>query len=111
MSLKAITYHVMLKPDETKEQYKGLLDLSALDAKAEKNAQTIGTIVDIGEDAFVAYKPKTPFAGLKIGDRVHFPRYSGKWVKDLNTNEEFLIINDEDIIAKEQRDVDSKLAS
>lgn len=111
MSLKAVTWHILVSPDETEKKSAGGIDLSALDHKAERNAQTTGVVVNIGEDAFAAYKPKTPYAGIQVGDRVHYPKYSGKWVRDSKTFEEFLAINDEDIIVVERSDVDPKLAS
>lgn len=111
MSLKAISFKILVNPDDVMKKSAGGIDLSALDQKAERNAQTTGVIVHLGEDAFVAFKPKTPFAGLKVGDRVHYPKYAGKWVRDSKTLEEFLAIMDEDIIAVETDDVDPKLAS
>lgn len=101
MSLKAVAFRLLVNPDETVKKSAGGIDLSALNEKAERNAQTTGVIVDIGEDAFVAYRVKTEFAGLKVGDRIHYPKYAGKWVRDSKTLQEYLAINDEDVIAKE----------
>ena len=99
MAVKAIGYKAILKPDEVLKYSKGGIAL-AVDARLEANAQVVGTIIDLGEDFAVAYKPKTPQWGLKVGDKVYYAKYAGKWVTDPITEEEFLIVNDEDICAK-----------
>jgi co-chaperonin GroES (HSP10) len=35
-----------------------------------------------------------------VGDTVFYAKYAGKWIRDPETDEEFLIVNDEDIVAK-----------
>lgn len=112
MTIKAVSFRILVQPDEVETTTAGGLVL-AVDEKMEKNAQTSGIIVDIGEDAFVAYRPKTQYCGLSVGDRVHYPKYAGKWIRDTVTKEEFLAINDEDIIAveKAKKDDHNELAS
>lgn len=100
MAIKALGFRLLVQPDEVEEITAGGIVL-ALDTKLEKGAQTTGTIVGIGEDVAVAFKPKTEFWGLKVGDKVHYPKYAGKWLKDTVTKEEVLAINDEDVIAVE----------
>src|SRR5437879_3086939 len=99
VALKAISYKLLVKPDEVELKTKSGIVI-ATDEKAEKGAQKIGVIVCIGGDAFLTYHPKSEFCGLKIGDKVHYPRYAGKWVKDSKTGEEFLVILDDDICVK-----------
>lgn len=99
MALKAVAFRVILKVKEVEEKSKGGIVL-AIDKKLERQAYTQGTVIDIGPDAWAAYKPSQPFAGLKIGDVVFFAKYSGKWIADPETDEEYLIVNDEDIVAK-----------
>lgn len=101
MSLKAVGFRIIVKPNDIiKKTPSGIV--IAVDEKLEKGAVTSGTIVDIGEDAFVAYRPKTEFCGLKVGDQIHYPRYAGKGIKDETTKEELLVIHDEDVIAVER---------
>ena len=100
MTLKAVGFCVIVFPDIVEEKTKSGL-IMAIDKKMEQNAQVTGIIVDIGEDAFAAFKPKTPFAGLKIGDRVWYAKYAGKWIKDVENDREVLVIRDEDIVVKE----------
>lgn len=99
MALKAVAFRVLLQVKEVAEKSKGGIVL-AVDKKMERMAYTEGTIVDIGPDAWAAFKTKEEFAGLKKGDRVFFAKYSGKWIVDPETAEELLIVNDEDITAK-----------
>lgn len=99
MTLKAISYKIIVRVKEVAEKSKGGI-IMAVDKKMEKNAHTEGVIVDIGEDAFAAYKPKTEYAGLKVGDRVFYAKFAGKWIQDPETEENLLVINDEDIVAK-----------
>jgi len=63
------------------------------------NAQVTGVITQIGEDAYAAFKPKTEYAGLKVGDRVAYAKYAGKWISD-----DVLVLCDEDVVAVEVND-------
>jgi co-chaperonin GroES (HSP10) len=98
--LKAVGYKVIVLPLVVEEVSKGGIVL-AVDGRMERNAQTIGTIIDIGEDVAAAYKPKTEHWGLKVGDKIWYAKYAGKWVKDEANDREVLVINDEDICVKE----------
>ena len=99
MTVKAVAHRVVIKVDEVKDMSAGGIAL-VLDRKAEINDQTLGTIVDIGEDVYAAFKPKRAFAGLAVGDRVFFAKRAGKWCQDPVTKEEVLMVNDEDIVGK-----------
>jgi co-chaperonin GroES (HSP10) len=98
--LKAIAHRLIVKPDPIQEKTKGGIVL-AVDEKLEKGARVRGTIVDIGEDVYAAFKCKTQYAGLKVGDKVYFARYAGKLIVDENTLEEFIVLIDEDVVVKE----------
>lgn len=99
MALKAVAFRVMVEVKEVEEKSKGGIVL-AVDKKMERNAYTEGVIIDIGPDAWAAFKTKEEFAGLKIGDRVFYAKYSGKWIQDPDSGKEYLVLNDEDIVAK-----------
>lgn len=98
MPIKAVGYKAIIRPEKVEEKSKGGIVL-AVDERMEQRAQVLGTILDLGEDFAVAYRPKTAFWGLKPGDKVYYAKYAGKWVKDPESEEELLIINDEDICA------------
>lgn len=97
--IKAIGFRALIKPDEVVKKTAGGIYL-ALDERMELNAQVVGTIVEIGPDFAVAFRPTLPAWGLKPGDKVFYAKYAGKWVKDPETEEEFLFVNDEDIVGK-----------
>lgn len=97
--LKAVAFRIILKVKEVAEKTKGGIVL-AVDKKLERQAYTQGTIIDIGPDAWAAFNTKEQFAGLKVGDTVMFAKYAGKWIADPDTDVEYLILNDEDIVAK-----------
>ena len=100
---KPVSHRIIVRPDPVEKKTKSGLIL-ALDERLERGANVFGTIIAIGEDAWKAFNPTHPFAGLKVGDRVSYPRYAGKWIDD-----ETLVLVDEDIVAKEvDDDVDAK---
>lgn len=96
---KAIAFRIIVRPDPIEEKTKSGIVL-AVDKKLEMGACVTGTILDIGPDAWAAHKPSRPFAGLEVGDKVYFAKYAGKWVVDGITKEEFLVINDDDVVCK-----------
>lgn len=88
--LKAAGYRVLIKVKELQKTTETGLIL-VFDEKLARAGMDIGTIVDIGEYAWNG----KPWA--KVGDRVIFAKHAGKFVCDPETNEEFLVINDEDV--------------
>jgi len=99
---KPAGHRVLIQPDkveETDELYKRAaeagIDLSHTQEKEREDAaQTIGTILQIGDTAWKDYKCD-PWA--KVGDRVAYGRYSGKVICDPDSGEELWIINDDDV--------------
>lgn len=59
----------------------------------EKAATTIGVIVGIGKNAWKAFDDGQPWA--KVGDRVYFAKYGGKWIT-AEDGKEYICCNDED---------------
>lgn len=99
MGIKAIAHRVLLKPDEVKSKTESGIEL-VFDRKAEMNDQSLGVVIDIGDDVFTAFKPKRQHAGLAVGDKVFYAKRAGKWCQDPITKEEYLMVNDEDIVGK-----------
>jgi co-chaperonin GroES (HSP10) len=58
-------------------------------------------VVDIGPEAFRSYNRAAGFTSyvpwVKVGDRISYARYAGKWVEE--NEKDYLIINDEDVVA------------
>lgn len=74
-----IVFHEQAKEDELRER-----------AGVDK-----GIVVDVGSTAF------RDFGGdpwCAVGDHIAYARHAGKWVKDPDTEEALLIINDEDVV-------------
>lgn len=100
MAIKPIAYLALVKPDAVQEVSKGGIILS-MDKRSEERAQVTGTIIALGEDFAAAFKPKTPFWGLKPGDKVYFAKYAGKWVQNPDSEDpkdQLLFLRDEDIV-------------
>lgn len=99
---KPIAHRILVKPDPVEEKTKSGI-VVVTNERMEMNAKVTGVILEIGEDAWAAYKPKTEFAGLKVGDRVAYAKYAGKWL-----NDDTLALNDDDVVAVEvTRDLDA----
>ena len=105
IKLKAVAFRVLVKPEEVITEHKvkdsDIRIHLAVDEELEKGARVCGTIVDIGPDVYAAFHTSQEFAGLQVGDRVYYARYAGKTIKHPETKEDFVLLNDEDIVAKE----------
>ena len=55
-----------------------------------------GTVVALGPTAYRDFNTDVP---VKVGDVVAFARYSGKTIVDPKDDEEYVALNDEDIVA------------
>lgn len=108
---------VLIKPDPLEEKTEGGIIIPEKDRKRHQQAQTAGTLIAIGPDAWshmtkqtyrvidgdmrlvevVTSGYSTPFA--EEGDRVAFARYGGLDVKGKD-GETYRILNDEDITAR-----------
>jgi co-chaperonin GroES (HSP10) len=94
---------VLVKPDY-EEVSKGGIVIVEDDRQGVAACET-GKVVGIGPTAWHAYdktlpdgKPNThwePWA--KVGDRVVYARYGGKILKDPDTKEKYIMINDVDV--------------
>ena len=64
-------------------------------------ATDVGTVAAIGPTAWkhkdYGYGTAEWEPWAKVGDRVIFGKYSGKQVHNKDTNEEFMVVNDDDI--------------
>ena len=93
-------HYVLIKPDAVEEASDGGIILN-VDARRELAATTRGTVVAIGPTAWMAYdfdKPTwKPWAD--VGERVVFVRHAATIVIDKESDEEFFIIADENILS------------
>jgi co-chaperonin GroES (HSP10) len=103
MAIEAVGHRVVVKPDPVEKKTKSGLIIQT-DERLEKAATVIGTVVSIGPEAFRAFNRsagfKDYFPWVKPGDKVYYAKYAGKFVQDPETQEDFLIVIDEDIVAR-----------
>jgi len=111
MALIPCGHRLIIEPDKVEKETDWGLQLVSFDERLEEAGQQIGTIIAIGPDAWKAFRMMDdngqerngkPWA--KVGDRVWYSRYAGKFILDPHTEKEYKLINDEDVnvIIKEE---------
>jgi co-chaperonin GroES (HSP10) len=103
MAIKPLGHRLLVKPEKLEEvdevRKRAIAAGLILETKdREQAAVDQGIVIDIGSTAWKAFDDGEPWAS--IGDRVVYSRYGGKVIKDPDTQEDFVILNDEDVIAK-----------
>jgi len=94
MALQVIGNRVLIRPKELESMSKGGIAISyGSNEKIHKMASQEGEVVQIGPESWSDYKTQW----CSVGDKVIFAQYSGKFVTDPETEEDFIVINDEDI--------------
>jgi co-chaperonin GroES (HSP10) len=102
MGIKALGHRIVIRADKFEEIDKAIysarksgliVELESEDR--EQKAVDTGTVVDVGISAFKDFGTDR---WCNVGDHVAYAKYSGKWIADPVTEEQFLVINDEDII-------------
>lgn len=101
--IKPAGHRILVRPDSLEEVDDSVrraramnLELPPMTKRQEQTAVDRGTVVSVGHSAF---KDFGDLQWCKEGDLVAYAKYGGKFVKDPETDEDLLIINDEDIIA------------
>lgn len=100
-----ILHRILVKQDKLEEKdetYKratasGIVIPNLDERSREQAAIDTGVVVSMGETAFQDFGAKNP---LVIGDYVVFAKHAGKLIVDPETDEKFVALNDEDVIAK-----------
>ncbi len=90
-----VGHRVLVKPASVEKKTAGGILLADTVVDKHQRDQQKGTVVAIGENAWKAFDGGEPWC--KVGDLVLFSRYGGKIVYD--NDEEFRVLNDEDIVA------------
>lgn len=102
--IKVTGHRVLVKEDPVETKIGSIYIVQ--DEKLERATAQHGVIVDLGPDCWKAYR-KIDREGMerngepwaKVGDYVIFARHAGRFIADPVTEDEFLIMNDEDILA------------
>lgn len=98
--MKPAGHRILVKPEQVKDEIKseGGIVIPTLDKRAEQQAVVKGVVVAIGSTAW-----KDPSLGgdpwAQVGDTVLYAKFAGKAYEHPDTKEEFLFLNDEDIVA------------
>ena len=93
--IQPILHRILVKPDPVETKSAGGIILT-VNEKREQAAAEKGVVISVGPTCFKDFGSDSDI--LKGGDRVYFAKYAGKIVKDVD-GEEFVILNDEDIVA------------
>lgn len=103
MSIRCVTFRVLVKPHDVLEKDDAYaaakrmgLDLS-LENKLSREQAAVdqATVVDFGPTVFKDYGVDNP---IKVGDTVVYAKHAGKKVVDPEDKVEYLVLNDEDIV-------------
>lgn len=101
---------ILVKPDKVETKTKSGIVL-AIDEKREGAASVTGTVVEIGPLAwkeFVDGSFKQVYeAYAKVGDRVQYRRYTGIVVEGDDPSEYFLLMNDNDVLARVEKETEN----
>lgn len=101
--IEVLLHRILIKQSKLEEEDKalksaraaGLYLLESDTLQREQAAVDRGVVIKLGPTAYKDYGVACP---LKEGDIVAFARYSGKIITDPYTEEEFILVNDEDIV-------------
>lgn len=103
MAIKPILHRILVKPDQLEdkdEAFKKARSAGIIihrdEREREQAAIDTGMVVEVGPTAFKDFGTDSP---IKKGDFVCYAKYGGKAIVDPATNEKFVALNDEDIIA------------
>ncbi len=105
--LKPLGHRVLIKQDkleETDPTFKAAKDAgialpSMMELQREQAAVAKGVVVAIGSTAWkLADLGGTPW--VEVGDYVYFAKYAGSLITDPEDKEKYILLNDEDLIAK-----------
>lgn len=95
--MKPAGFCILVKPDAPKEQLKNnLIEIPTTVLERQRLEVNTGILLDIGSQAWKGLGNSQPWAN--IGDHVIYAKHGGKLIKDPDTEEEFVLLNDKDII-------------
>lgn len=107
--ISIILHRILIKQDKLEDANKdyvkmrelGLVLAETEDRKRAQAGVDTGTVVAIGATAFKDFLRDHPDLEIpiKVGDKLAYARFSGKFITDPVTQEEFVALNDEDCIA------------
>ena len=91
-----LVHRVILKPYVLPKKSEGGIDLSAISERMQAINTDRGEILMFGPKAWKDFGCEE--APVKVGDKVFYAKYGAKVLKDDNTEQLYIICNDEDIL-------------
>jgi co-chaperonin GroES (HSP10) len=93
-----VKQHKLDEVDQTLKRAKasGIIIAEHEDTKRAQAGVDKGIVVAIGPTAYRDFNTEVP---IKVGDTVAFARFSGKTITDPEDEEEYVALNDEDLVA------------
>lgn len=88
---------ILVLPDPVPEKTEGGIWRPDTAREGEQRAINQGTVVEVGPAAEVVFNGDKK---LKAKDKIVFAKYGGYAIKDDDTDTEYRILNDEDVIAR-----------
>lgn len=95
--IKVQGYRVLVKGDDIEKTTESGLVLVYESEERERSGIQVGTVVGVGGTCWAGEAFTDPWC--KVGDRILFSKHSGRFIQDPDTEEEFLIMNDTDVLA------------
>jgi co-chaperonin GroES (HSP10) len=101
--IKILLHRILIKQDKLENANKdyvkmremGLVLAQGDDQKRAQAGVDTGTVVTVGATAFRDFGTESP---IQVGDHIAYARFAGKFITDPDTGEEFVALNDEDVI-------------
>tara|TARA_R110000868_G_scaffold57343_1_gene177190 strand:- start:261 stop:584 length:324 start_codon:yes stop_codon:yes gene_type:complete len=101
--IETVLHRILVKADKLEETDKTYVKAKALglhipemdDRKRAQAGVDKGVVVSIGPTAFRDFGAESP---IKVGDYIAYARFAGKVLTDPATEEDFVILNDEDVV-------------
>ena len=102
--IEPVGHRILVKPEKIEDvdtafasaKRAGII-IETDERKREQAAVDRGVVVAMGATAFVDFGGT---AWCKVGDKIAYTRYGGKFIKDPEDNQEYIILNDEDVVCK-----------
>ncbi|MDE3022465.1 MAG: co-chaperone GroES [Pseudomonadota bacterium] len=101
--IKILLHRILIKQDKLENANKdyvkmremGLVLAQGEDQKRAQAGVDTGTVVSVGSTAFRDFGTDSP---IQPGDHIAYARFAGKFLTDPESGEEFVALNDEDVI-------------
>ena len=98
--------YVIVRPKDLEKKSKGGIIIARADEERARGALTEGTVVAIGPLAFKDEMNPSGEPWYKVGDRVIFVKYGGKFIS--YDDELYIIFRYEDLLCKLEEDISFK---